>query len=405
MISAEEKIEILKKLLDSPDFKDSKRYGELLQFLMEKSIKGENLKETTIAHEFFGKEFSFDPGKESFVRSYVSGLRKRLEHYYLTSTQPKKYIISIPKGQYNIQFDSVIEKPVPAGTSGLSKRLVIILALSFVVVAAGLFLLVPVIKSAFSPSDVRKDPLLSNFVGSSSKKTIIALGDFFFYTDDKPLPDERTYLRSSNINSERDLNEWLKAHPEYAGKYRALNYTYLRPSSCLSILSLVSRFNNASENFEIKMASALKWQDFEKTNVVFIGSLKTLYILDTLLLKTNFRYDASTKDIHIIDKSGADTKFFHVNPVRSGRFMEDFGIVLKIPSSNNNKILILTGFSSVGIMAAVKLAIEDNFCDNFKKAFSVELPDAQQHFIVISKTNGVEETVFEYKMQYYNFFK
>ena len=85
--------------------------------------------------------------------------------------------------------------------------------------------------------------------------------------------------------------------------------------------------------------------------------------------------------------------------------MEDFGIVLKIPSSNNNKILILTGFSSVGIMAAVKLAIEDNFCDNFKKAFSVELPDAQQHFIVISKTNGVEETVFEYKMQYYNFFK
>jgi len=402
LISPNEKTEILQQLLDSPEFKDSKRYGELLQFLMEKSIKGENLKETTIAHEFFGKEISFDPGKESFVRAYISGLRKRIEHYYLTSTDVKKYIVSIPKGQYNVQFEVVHETPQSAAKQGKNKKILLFSGVGIlVVVVAAIIFLLPVIKSTTAPGAIAKDPLLSGFVGTPSKKTIIALGDFFFFTDNKPLPDERTYLRNSRINNERDLNEWLKSNPENAGKYQALNYTYLRPSSCIGIMSVLRRFRYEADNFEIKMASTLKWQDFEKSNIIFIGSLKTLYILDTLLQKTNFRYSANTKDINIIDKNGNTTQAFHVNPVRSGRYMEDFGIVLKIPSSNNNNILVLTGFSGVGIMGAVKMAIDDNLCDNVNKNFKVTIQDAQQHFIVISKTSGVEETVFDYKMQYF----
>ena len=398
LITENEKKNILLDILASPGFKDSKRYAELLQFLMDKSVTGESLKETTIACEFFARDSSFDPGKESFVRSYISGLRKRIEHYYLTTPLAVTYKITIPKGQYNLHFESTPETLSEKKKFEYTKKHI----------AAGLLLLlIPVVTFYFGTTmakkdegigELAKDPLLSSFVGTPSNKTIIALGDYFFYTDNNTSPQEHIYFRNPHINNEKDFQDWVNANPENKGKYQPLSFAFLRPSTSLCLQSIVNKFKFDKSNSEIKMASSLKWQDLETANVIFIGSLKTLYILDTLLQKTNFRYNTHNADLSIIDKNGSNTKSFHANTLTPGRFSEDYSVILKIPSSNNKSILILTGFNELGINGALKVAIEENFSETVNSNFKVRIHDSD-HFTAICKVNGVHETVFGYKMQ------
>ena len=95
---------ILSQILISPDFKDAKKYQDLLSYLVKASSKGEHIKEITIAHEIFGKNSNFDPSEDPSIRVYISNLRKKLEHYYLTTNDIFPYKIDIPKGHYVVKF-------------------------------------------------------------------------------------------------------------------------------------------------------------------------------------------------------------------------------------------------------------------------------------------------------------
>ncbi len=403
MITEQEKNEILQSILDSPDFRDSKRNGELLQFLFAKSFLGEDLKETTLAHEFFGRDTSFDPGHDSFVRTYISNLRKKIEHYYLTVTGPIKYKISIPKGQYNIQFVKS-EEVIPKATKFkfTKKHIYASIGGMIILVIAGFFYFKSS-KPGYQADELSKDPLLSNFVGTSSKKTIIALGDYFFYTHSKNPPDGRTYIRNANINNELDFNNWINNNPDNKGKFEPLNFTYLRPSANMGLISTLKKFKSNFDNFDIRTASSLKWQDFEKSDIIYIGSLKTLYILDTLLSKTNFRYNSKGKELNIIKQYEDSAKSFHATNLKAGRFSEDYSVIMKIPLSNHNSIIILGGFGEVGILGSVRMVLEENFHDIIKKKFNISIDNDQQYFLAISKVKGVNQTVFDYTMESFDF--
>jgi hypothetical protein len=103
-ITDSEKDKILSQILKSPEFQDSKRYQELLRYLVDKSVKVTSLKETEIAVEYFGKDSKFDPSTDPLIRSYVSNLRKKLEHYYLTTEDDFDFKLDIPKGHYLIKY-------------------------------------------------------------------------------------------------------------------------------------------------------------------------------------------------------------------------------------------------------------------------------------------------------------
>ncbi len=403
MALEQEKKDILAKILESPDFKDSKRYAELLQFLVQKSFIGEILKESTIAHEFFGRDRSFDPGKDSFVRSYISGLRKKIEHYYLTTPEQFKTKICIPKGQYNVHFVESDLCPPKTNQFVFKKSYLIypLVTLALILFTAAIVGLLFFLQD--SKNEIKDDPFLSSFIGTPANKTIIALGDYFFFTDNQIFPKNRTYFRLSDINNEKDFLEWLEKNPGQKGKLEPLNFTYHRTSASLGLLKVLQRFKD-TDNFEVKMASELKWQDFEKKDIIFIGSLKTLYILDTLLEKTNFRCNLAKNEISIIPGNGEEKKYTRADPVRAGRYSEDYGIILKISNSNLNSIMVLTGFSEVGITAAVKIAMDEKFLDSLKSHFNVTLYDSHKYFSVISKAEGVHQTLFSYKLEGFHFF-
>jgi Tol biopolymer transport system component len=95
----------LKRVLASPAFIRARRSSQLLQFLVESALAGdEDLKEYTIAAHVFGRPESFDPRIDSVVRVEATRLRDRLHHYYESATEEDPVEISLPIGGYRPEF-------------------------------------------------------------------------------------------------------------------------------------------------------------------------------------------------------------------------------------------------------------------------------------------------------------
>jgi hypothetical protein len=76
--------EELEQVLSSACFARTERVSKLLRFLVERQLEGrENeLKESTIGVEVFGRRPDYDPKVDSTVRTEAVRLRSRLTKYY-----------------------------------------------------------------------------------------------------------------------------------------------------------------------------------------------------------------------------------------------------------------------------------------------------------------------------------
>lgn len=78
--------EELERVLSSSCFARSEGLSRLLRFLVERQLegKGNELKESLIGVQVYGRNPDYDPKLDSTVRSEMTRLRARLEKYYST---------------------------------------------------------------------------------------------------------------------------------------------------------------------------------------------------------------------------------------------------------------------------------------------------------------------------------
>jgi len=99
----------LGSILTSREFRSSKRCQDLLRYLVEKKLHGneENLKERMIASDVFGLKITeFEPNNSSIVRVRACEVRKKLERYYETEGKGSAIRIGL-RGSYNPEFNFV----------------------------------------------------------------------------------------------------------------------------------------------------------------------------------------------------------------------------------------------------------------------------------------------------------
>ena len=108
LISREDVLRELERILASRAFQGAGRSGALLRFLLERTFAGqaEQLKEYTVGAEALGRGDSFDPRTDAIVRVEISRLRSRLSHYYATEGAANPVRIAIPKGSYVPVFET-----------------------------------------------------------------------------------------------------------------------------------------------------------------------------------------------------------------------------------------------------------------------------------------------------------
>src|SRR5579883_1566501 len=105
-ISAERVREELARVLNSHEFRSSKRSQDFLRFVVEHALAGDTdiLKERTIGIEVFGRPTTYDPSDDATVRVKAGEVRKRLGLYYSDQGSQDPIRIELPSGTYVPEF-------------------------------------------------------------------------------------------------------------------------------------------------------------------------------------------------------------------------------------------------------------------------------------------------------------
>ncbi len=92
----------LERVLSSPGFARNERLSGFLRFVVEQHLEGKDneLKESLIAIEVYGRKPDYDPKLDSIVRTEAGRLRARLAEYYAGEGSGDALVIELPKGGY-----------------------------------------------------------------------------------------------------------------------------------------------------------------------------------------------------------------------------------------------------------------------------------------------------------------
>jgi TolB-like protein len=92
----------LEKVLASAGFARNQRIRDLLRFVIEQELEGkaDQLKESVIGVEVFGRPPDYDVRQDSVVRTEAAKVRARLAQYYTAEGAADPVVIAIPKGGY-----------------------------------------------------------------------------------------------------------------------------------------------------------------------------------------------------------------------------------------------------------------------------------------------------------------
>src|SRR5260370_15060750 len=90
----------LEKVLSSAGFARNDRLSGFLRFVVEQELsgRGDELKESIIGVEVFGRRPDYDVRQDSVVRNEAGKLRARLAEYYVAEGAADALIIELPKG-------------------------------------------------------------------------------------------------------------------------------------------------------------------------------------------------------------------------------------------------------------------------------------------------------------------
>ena len=112
-VPREEALAQLDRIVDSPQFRSSKRCSQFLRHVVQHAIDNEVdcLKERTLGVAVFDRDPHYDTNQDPIVRTTAGEVRKRLAQYYLGPAHENELRISLPTGAYLPEVHSVPGRP------------------------------------------------------------------------------------------------------------------------------------------------------------------------------------------------------------------------------------------------------------------------------------------------------
>ncbi len=180
----------LERVLASSGFLRNERMSRFLRFLVERHLEGSQnqLKESVIAVEVFGRKPDHDPARDSIVRTEAGRLRARLAEYYLAEGKDDQIAIELPKGGYTPTFHPRHATQAVAAGGSKSRRLVWLLAAATVialVVTAIAWLKRTEGSPPQHPISVARFQTVTDFDGTELAATVSRDGKFVAFLSDR----------------------------------------------------------------------------------------------------------------------------------------------------------------------------------------------------------------------------
>jgi hypothetical protein len=399
IIDENEKKQILTEVLESPEFKDSKRYQDLLQYLFKETLKGTVPKESTIGSDFFQKDSKFDPKEDPTVRVYLNNLRKKLDHYYLSSDKFHPYRLEIPRGRYQVEFVKV-DKPIEKPKIKKIPYLAILFSIIATIVAS--FLFSQIFYKDNQPHKGKTNIIWKEFLQPNGRPTLIVLGDFFFLSERKRELKKRNFVRNPDINASDDFKEMVKQHPSFASLYVQSDFTFLRPSASWGLANILSIIQSSPNNYSLKLASQFTVEDLKTHNIVFIGAFKTLYTLHKLLRIFHLEYSLSPNKFQIQSDPPDSVINFSPTDIKGGSYEKDFAVIAKGSGPEGSTVLFLLGFADTGVLEASRAVTDQQMVNTITNELATGATAKPFHFTLVVETEGLNQAIFKSHVLYFN---
>jgi tetratricopeptide (TPR) repeat protein len=99
----------LEMVLADRRFASSERNAKFLRYVVERTLEGktDQIKETVLATEVYGRPVGYDPKSDSIVRVEATRLRQKLRNYYENEGRDSAIRIHLPSGTYVPRFERI----------------------------------------------------------------------------------------------------------------------------------------------------------------------------------------------------------------------------------------------------------------------------------------------------------
>ena len=303
-------------------FKNSKRYPNLLRYVVERSLEGPpgHLKERTLGIEVFGREPDYDTNLDPVVRTSAVEIRKRIAQYYHEPGHETEIRIDFPPGTYLPEF-RLPPKPAtvvpPAATAKPP----------FVAAGVGLAIVALIALALFKPWDSRG--ALERFwapVLDSPDPVLVYIGGYAM--EAPPPPASLTDLQ----NSER-----------------------VAYADATALARIASLFSTHRKSYRTRLQVSGKLEDLKDGPAVLIGAFNNSWTLRlTGQLRFSFGRNPETHVSWIQDKENPKiVKWSHVMTDPYTNVQEDYAIISRVVDPTTGRMVVTaSGLAKFGTEAA-----------------------------------------------------
>ena len=344
-LSTEAIREELTRVLNSHEFRTSKRSQDFLRYVVENTLQGhiDLLKERTIGIDVFGRSTSYEPSDDATVRVKAGDVRKRLSIYYAEQGARDPVRIELPAGTYVPEFRradhpgaATLEKPTVdklstelLGHRGAPKRP------SWPWIATAIAGLICVAAAAIWWQHSRPVTVVDQFwapvlKGTSPVTLCVAFVPVFGL--DRP-PDSKTATR---------VNDFVSLTDQFVGG-----------GDLIATSRLSAMLARMGHPYHLRVGNDVSFDDLRTSPAILIGYSYTRW----KEISSQLRYfiDASHNPVMITD-SGQPTPFALPNLPPDRRTNEDYAIVTRVFHPDTHAMLVeLAGVTQYGTDAAADL--------------------------------------------------
>jgi hypothetical protein len=342
----------LRRILESPEFRTSKRCQDFLSFVVEQTLAGLPLKERTIGAGVFGRDASYNTNDDGIVRIKAGEVRKRLGLYYAAFGSHDDVEIELPVGSYVPTFSALprnghnadslpfIESSnFPSATIGGGMRLLgvrgfhgIVWKIAWIIgLSAVIAVLATLAWRAYRPQSVL-DQFWEPVLGG--KIPVVVAASY-----------APVYYPSSYLGPPRTVES------PRGSDFVLLTDQYVGGGDLLAAAGVAGMLGRMGRPFTIRIGNAVTFEDLRSGPAVLIGYSSTHWKDVT----KGFRFYIDD-DLGTIEDNGKPTDWFPHHLSSDFHTDEDYALVSRsFDGQTHTMIVLVSGFTQYGTEAAAEV--------------------------------------------------
>ena len=321
------------------------RLRELFDFLARRGHAAEPATQADIAHEVFGQlDASAD---DATARVYVHRLRKRLAEFYAREGAEAGRLV-LPAGSYEL----VLERATEAPTRDVASRSWLVPAL----VLAALLVAFVLGRQIGAPAGAAAANAIWQPFLESDRPIMVAVGDYYIFGEIDPFDPERGRLiRDFAIDSPTDLARAQESEPERYERAEDMGLNYLPFSSAYALRSIMPVLARHPQPVEIVAASEVTSQTLRDHNVVYIGLVSGMDLLEDVTFTGSDLSVGETYD-ELRDAASGRCCSGEALSRTSTRYYRDFGYLARFRQPGGALVAVVAGARDTGLRGLAPLA-------------------------------------------------